>query len=319
MTNHLISIIIPCYNEQEVISEAYRRLSALAASEINYRFEFIFVDDGSRDGTLELLRAIAANDERAEIIVFSRNFGHQLAVTAGLDEATGDAVVIIDADLQDPPYVIREMLERWSQGYAVVYGVRSERKGESGFKRLTAHWFYRLLNALSDIPIPLDTGDFRLIDKAVVKALRTMDERDRFIRGMVSWVGFKQYALKYQREQRFAGTTKYPLRKMLRFASDGIISFSTKPLRVAMLSGALSAGLACIGIVWALAIRLFDKGAVPGWAGTIIAVLFLGGVQLVCTGILGEYIGRIYMQSKHRPLYIVSERVGTPRNDAAPQ
>ncbi|HEU5407114.1 MAG TPA: glycosyltransferase family 2 protein, partial [Nitrospira sp.] len=250
MTNHLISIIIPCYNEQEVISEAYRRLSALAASEINYRFEFIFVDDGSRDGTLELLRAIAANDERAEIIVFSRNFGHQLAVTAGLDEATGDAVVIIDADLQDPPYVIREMLERWSQGYAVVYGVRSERKGESGFKRLTAHWFYRLLNALSDIPIPLDTGDFRLIDKAVVKALRTMDERDRFIRGMVSWVGFKQYALKYQREQRFAGTTKYPLRKMLRFASDGVVSFSTKPLRIAMLSGVLSAGLACIGIIW---------------------------------------------------------------------
>lgn len=319
MQNRVVSIVIPCYNEEEVILETYRRLSELAASESSYEFEFVFVDDGSKDRTLELLRGIATQDRRIKVIVFSRNFGHQLAVTAGLDAATGDAVVIIDADLQDPPHVIPEMLAKWNQGYAVVYGVRTERKGESSFKRLTAHLFYRLLNALSDTPIPLDTGDFRLVDKSVVSALRTMDERDRFIRGMVSWVGFKQYALGYQREQRFAGTTKYPLRKMLRFASDGVMSFSTKPLRVAMLSGVLSAGLACIGIVWALAIRLFDKGAVPGWAATIIAVLFLGGVQLVCTGILGEYVGRIYMQSKRRPLYIVSERVGTPRNDAASQ
>lgn len=319
MKDRVVSIVIPCYNEEEVILETYHRLRDLATRESGYKFEFIFVDDGSKDGTLSLLRRIAANDNRTKVVVFSRNFGHQLAVTAGLDEAIGDAVVVIDADLQDPPYVITKMLAKWNEGYNVVYGVRMERKGESGFKRLTAHLFYRLLNALSDIPIPLDTGDFRLVDKSVVSALRTMDERDRFIRGMVSWVGFKQYALGYQREQRFAGTTKYPLRKMLRFASDGVVSFSTKPLRIAMLSGVLSAGLACIGIIWALAIRLFDKGAVPGWAATIIAVLFLGGVQLVCTGILGEYVGRIYMQSKRRPLYIVSERVGMTNNTITPQ
>lgn len=319
MPRPLVSIVVPCYNEEEVISETYRRLSALALSQSSYEFELIFIDDGSRDRTLELLRAMSAEDERVKIVVFSRNFGHQLAVTAGMDEASGDAVVIIDADLQDPPDVIPEMLAKWNQGYAVVYGVRTERRGESGFKRLTAHLFYRLLNALSDTPIPLDTGDFRLVDRAVVNTLGTMNERDRFIRGMVSWVGFKQFPLGYQREQRFAGTTKYPLRKMLRFASDGVISFSTKPLRVAMLSGVASAGFACIGIIWALAVRLFDKGTVPGWAATIIAVLFLGGVQLVCTGILGEYVGRIYMQSKDRPLYIVSERLGSAHDSAKPR
>jgi len=319
MTKPLVSIVVPCYNEEEVISETYRRLSALALSQSGYEFEIVFIDDGSRDRTLELLRAMSAEDERVKIVVFSRNFGHQLAVTAGMDEASGDAVVIIDADLQDPPDVIPEMLAKWNQGYAVVYGVRTERRGESSFKRLTAHLFYRLLNALSDTPIPLDTGDFRLVDRAVVNTLGTMNERDRFIRGMVSWVGFKQFPLGYQREQRFAGTTKYPLRKMLRFASDGVISFSTKPLRVAMLSGVASAGLACIGIIWALAVRLFDKGTVPGWAATIIAVLFLGGVQLVCTGILGEYVGRIYMQSKDRPLYIVSERLGSAHDSAKPK
>jgi len=195
MPKPLVSIVVPCYNEEEVISETYRRLSALALSQNSYEFEIVFVDDGSRDRTLELLRAMSAEDEHVKIVVFSRNFGHQLAVTAGMDEASGDAVVIIDADLQDPPDVIPEMLAKWNEGYAVVYGVRTERKGESSFKRLTAHLFYRLLNALSDTSIPLDTGDFRLIDRAVVNTLGTMNERDRFIRGMVSWVGFKQLPL----------------------------------------------------------------------------------------------------------------------------
>jgi glycosyltransferase involved in cell wall biosynthesis len=310
MSKPLVSLVIPCYNEQEVISETHRRLVALATSQPAYDFEFIFVDDGSRDGTLQLLRNFAETDHQTQVVRFSRNFGHQLAVTAGIDEAKGDAVVLMDADLQDPPEVVPEMLNKWSEGYQVVYGVRADRPGESRFKLWTAHMFYRLLNHLSDTPIPLDTGDFRLMDRSVVDVLRSMQERDRFVRGLVSWVGFRQLPLPYRRSERYAGTTKYPLRKMIRFASDGIISFSMRPLKVAMLAGACSAGVACLGIVWALLVRLLGREWVPGWTATIIAILFLGGVQLVCMGILGEYIGRIYMQVKNRPLYVVSERLG---------
>ena len=304
----LISVVVPCYNEEESIAETHRRLGSLAADRPGERFEFVFVNDGSRDQTLELLRGIAASDDRVRVVSFARNFGHQLAVTAGVDHARGDAVVLIDADLQDPPEVIEDMIDRWKEGYEVVYGVRTDRPGESRFKRVTAHVFYRLLNWLSDTPIPLDTGDFRLMDRAVADVLRNMPERDRFIRGMVSWIGFRQLALPYRRAERFAGSTKYPLRKMLRFASDGMISFSVKPLKLAMMTGLFSAALACVGIFWVLAARLMTSSwVVPGWTATILAILFLGGMQLLCTGILGEYIGRIYMQSKGRPLYIVGE------------
>lgn len=304
-----LSLVVPCFNEEEVIQETIRRLGVLAAAQPAHDFEFVFVDDGSRDNTLTLLRQAAANDPRIRVIVFSRNFGHQLAVTAGIDEARGDAVVLMDADLQDPPEVVSGMIDAWLGGYQVVYGVRTDRAGESRFKRWTAHLFYRFLNRLSDTPIPLDTGDFRLMDKSVVEVIKQIPERDRFIRGLVSWVGFRQLALPYRRAERFAGTTKYPLRKMLRFASDGVISFSTQPLKVAMLVGIGCAGLACVGILWALLSRLFSDNWVPGWTATIIAVLFLGGIQLVCTGILGEYVGRTYMQSKGRPLYVISERI----------
>lgn len=310
MNKRLISLVVPCFNEEEVILETHRRLKELASAQADYEFEFVFVDDGSCDGTLQHLRDIAVADHRTLVVSFSRNFGHQLAVTAGIDEASGDAVVLIDADLQDPPEVVSEMLLKWRDGYQVVYGVRSDRAGESRFKLWSAHLFYRFLNRLSDTPIPLDTGDFRLMDRSVVNVLRTLTERDRFIRGLVSWVGFRQVALPYRRSERFAGTTKYPLRKMIRFAGDGIISFSVRPLKIAMLAGVLCAGLACVGIVWALSVRLLGHAWVPGWTATIIAVLFLGGVQLFCTGILGEYIGRTYMQSKDRPLYIINERIG---------
>ena len=309
----LVSLVVPCFNEEEVIAETHRRLAAFAESQPGYRFEFLYVDDGSHDRTLPLLRGIAAADPRARVTVLSRNFGHQLAVTAGLDEARGDAVVLLDADLQDPPEVIAEMLSKWREGGQVVYGVRAGRDGESHFKLWSAHLFYRVLNYLSDTPIPIDTGDFRLMDRVVVDVLRDMPERDRFVRGMVSWVGFKQMALPYRRAARLAGTSKYPLRKMIRFASNGIISFSVRPLKLAMNAGLLSAGLACAGIVWALVARLATHNWVQGWTATIIAVLFLGGIQLVCTGILGEYIGRIYMQSKRRPLYVIRERVETRR------
>ena len=314
----LISVVIPCYNEQESIAETHRRLGALAAGRPGERFEFVFVNDGSRDQTLELLRGIAASDDRVRVVSFARNFGHQLAVTAGVDHARGDAVVLIDADLQDPPEVIEDMIDRWKEGYEVVYGVRTDRPGESRFKRVTAHVFYRLLNWLSDTPIPLDTGDFRLMDRAVADVLRNMPERDRFIRGMVSWIGFRQLALPYRRAERFAGSTKYPLRKMLRFASDGMISFSVKPLKLAMMTGLGCAAIACLGILWVLGARLLTSAwVVPGWSATIIAILFLGGMQLLCTGILGEYIGRIYMQVKDRPLYVVGEIIGArPASDA---
>jgi len=306
----LLSIVVPCYNEEEVIDTTLTRLSAFCDTLTGLDTELICVDDGSRDRTRELLKARAAGDARLRIIGFARNFGHQTAVTAGMDAAAGDAVVLIDADLQDPPEVIGEMVAKWREGYDVVYGTRVEREGESAFKLATARLFYRTLNRLSDTPIPLDTGDFRLMSRVVVDTLRAMPERDRFVRGMVSWVGFRQTALPYRRAARFAGTSKYPLRKMLAFATDGILSFSTKPLRVAATLGMLSASLALLGILYALILRIFTSTWVEGWTALMIAVLFLGGVQLICVGILGEYIGRIYNQSKGRPLYVVQEYIG---------
>jgi dolichol-phosphate mannosyltransferase len=306
----LISVIVPCYNEEQVIKETHRRLVAVLDAIEGTPYELLYIDDGSRDETLPLLREIAASNPHGRVIALSRNFGHQIAVTAGLEHARGDAVVVIDADLQDPPDVIPEMLERWRQGADVAYGVRSAREGETAFKLWTAKVFYRFINRLSDVAIPLDTGDFRLMDREVVDALLAMPERDRFVRGMVAWVGFRQEPVLYRRAARLAGETEYPLRKMLRFATDGIVSFSLVPLRIAAYMGFLAAGLALLGIVYALALRLFTDVWVTGWTLLFIGMLFLGGVQLLFLGVMGEYIGRIYGEVKRRPLYLVKERLG---------
>jgi polyisoprenyl-phosphate glycosyltransferase len=313
----LLSIIVPCFNEEEVISETFKRLNSFAKELKDLNVEIIFIDDGSKDKTRDLLKKYAADDAKVKVVCFARNFGHQVAVTAGIDAAVGDAVVLIDADLQDPPDVVHQMIDKWRDGYDVVYGTRTERPGESAFKLATARGFYRLLNKLSDVPIPLDTGDFRLMSRSVVDTLRAMPERDRFVRGMVSWVGFKQTALPYKRAERFAGQSKYPLKKMIRFATDGILSFSTKPLKMSVGVGMTSAVIALVGIAYALFLRVFTHTWVEGWTALMIAVLFIGGVQLVCIGILGEYIGRIYNEQKKRPLYVVQEYVGFSENGPA--
>lgn len=309
-TKQLISVVVPCYNEEEVIGETISRLTKFANEAKKVDVELIFVDDGSKDRTREFLRDFSAKDDRVKLIGFARNFGHQVAVSAGIDAAAGDAVVLIDADLQDPPEVVHEMISLWQSGYDVVYGTRAHRSGESIFKIATARAFYRILNKLSEVPIPLDTGDFRLMSRVVVDALRAMPERERFVRGMVSWIGFKQVAIPYNREQRFAGTSKYPLTKMLRFAIDGIMSFSRKPLQFSVGLGVFSAFLALVGVVYGVFIRFFENNWIAGLPGVLIAVFFLGGVQLISIGILGEYIGRIYNEIKGRPLYIVQESIG---------
>ena len=312
----LLSIVVPCYNEEAAIAETDKRLKSLCASLTDINVELIFVDDGSQDATRSLLKQMAEGDSRIKVIGFSRNFGHQIAVTAGIDASAGDAVVLIDADLQDPPEVIHQMLAKWREGFDVVYGTRAKRRGESFFKLATARTFYKILNKLSEVPIPLDTGDFRLMSRPVVEALKAMPERDRFIRGMVSWVGFKQVSLPYERAERVAGVSKYPLRKMVKFATDGILSFSTRPLQLSINLGVLSFFVALAGIIYAVSLRIFTHVWVEGWTALMIAVLFLGGVQLISIGILGEYIGRIFTQIKGRPLYIVQERLGFPK---APQ
>lgn len=316
-TGSLLSVVIPCYNEEAVIAALVARLQAVATELDGTAVEWIFVDDGSRDRTREVLKGLAAQDPRIRIIGLSRNFGHQIAVTAGIDAAHGDAVVLIDADLQDPPEMIPQMVARWRDGFDVVYGTRTERHGESAFKSTTARGFYRLLNRLSDIPIPLDTGDFRLMSRAVVDTLRAMPERDRFVRGMVSWVGLRQTALPYPRAARQGGDSKYPLGKMVRFAIDGILSFSTKPLQLSVGLGMAAAALALVGIAYALILRIFTSIWVEGWTALMIAILFLGGVQLISVGILGEYVGRIYHEIKGRPLYVVQEYVGFGDRDPA--
>jgi polyisoprenyl-phosphate glycosyltransferase len=306
----LVSIVVPCFNEEEVLPQTIPSLTQLCDSLPQYDFEIVFVDDGSCDATFERLRDATRLDSRMRVIRFARNFGHQIAVTAGIDAAQGDAVVLIDADLQDPPEVVREMIAKWHEGYDVVYGMRMSRAGESAFKLATARGFYRVLNRLSEVEIPLDTGDFRLMSRPVVDVLKAMPERHRFVRGMVAWIGFRQIALPYVRVERAAGTSKYPLRKMLRFAIDGILSFSTKPLQLSVALGLISATLAIFGILYALALRIFTSIWVEGWTALMIAVLFIGGVQLFSLGILGEYVGRIYSEVKRRPLYVIGQRVG---------
>ena len=309
----LISIIIPCYNESAVLPETHRRLAEVADRlEDAGDFEFIFVDDGSKDETARVLHELTRADERVRGLRLSRNFGQQVATTAGLEHAAGDAVVIMDADLQDPPELIEAMLERWCEGYHVAYAQRTERTGESKFKLWSAKVFYRLVQRISRSPIPADTGDFRLMDRQVVDAFLRMPERDRFLRGMVSWVGYRQIAVPYKREPRYAGTTNYPLAKMISFAIDGIVSFSYAPLRLAVWTGFFVIGLAVLGIIYAVLLRFFADPSqwVRGWASLLVAILFMGGVQLISLGIIGEYVGRIYGEVKQRPLYLVWERFG---------
>jgi glycosyltransferase involved in cell wall biosynthesis len=300
------SIVAPIYNELENIPELHRRISEVMDS-TGEPWELVLVDDGSTDGSTDVIRKLAQEDDCVRSVIFARNFGHQIAITAGWDYARGDAVVIIDADLQDPPELILEMAKKWKEGYEVVYAVRTEREGESWFKLWTASMFYRLIYRITDVKIPLDTGDFRLMDRKVVDVLKHMRERHRFPRGMSAWVGFKQVGVEYKRAARKAGETKYPFRKMFRLALNAITSFSYFPLQVATFFGFASAGIAIIAIPVVIALRLAGSHFFEGQTTTLISVLFLGGVQLISLGILGEYVGRLYDEAKGRPLYIVRE------------
>jgi glycosyltransferase involved in cell wall biosynthesis len=304
-----ITVVVPCFNEDVVLPETTRRLTA-SLEQIGRPFEIVYVDDGSKDNTASVLTDLHASDPRIRVVRLSRNFGHQIAISAGLEYARGAAIVLIDADLQDPPEVISEMVELWLRGYDVVYGTRRNRDGETAFKTLTAKWFYRFVNRLSDVPIPLDSGDFRLLDRKVVDALLTMPERDRFVRGMVSWVGFRQISVSYDRAARHAGDSKYTLFRMARFAADGILSFSIAPLRIASAMGIASFALAFLGGLTAVGVGVATSRWVSPWAWVLLAVLFLGGAQLICLGIFGEYLGRAYAENKRRPLYFVQETLG---------
>jgi polyisoprenyl-phosphate glycosyltransferase len=304
--NKLLSIVVPVFNESEVISHFYARIKNLVDSLDTISYELIFIDDGSTDNSYQELSALAKEDNHLTLLKFSRNFGHQIAITAGIDYAKGDAVVVIDADLQDPPEVIKDFIDKWNEGYDVVYGVREKRQGESKIKILTATLFYRILKFLIDFDIPLNVGDFRLMSRRVVDKLKNFNEKDRFIRGLVSWVGFKQTGVYYIRDERYAGETKYPYRKMIKFAFDGITSFSNVPLKLASWLGYLTSTFAFL-----YAINIFIQKiigyTVEGLATVVIGMLFLGGVQLICLGIIGEYIGRIFTEAKQRPMYVIEE------------
>lgn len=306
----LISVVVPCYNDEAVIDATHARLCEALAKLADLSCEILYVDDGSGDRTIELLyRLEPIGDIELKILRLSRNFGHQIAVTAGLDHARGDAVVVIDSDLQDPPEVILEMVDRWREGYHVVYGARLNRAGETGFKLITAKVFYRLMNRLSETKIPLDVGDFRLMDRRVVDVLKAMPEKDRFLRAMVTWVGFRQTAVFYKRLPRLAGESSYSLWRMIRFAVDGVISFSFTPLRVMILTGFCAIAIAFAGIIWAVLDRLLTNNWVRGWTSLFVAILFMGGVQLISLGIIGEYVGRIFGEVKNRPLYLIQDSV----------
>ena len=310
MIKPCFSIVAPCFNEEKVLPELYRRICQVM-EQTNESWELVLVNDGSRDRTSEVMRELHGQDARIKVIDFARNFSHQLAVTAGLDYARGEAIIIIDADLQDPPELILQMIEKWRAGYEVVYAVRTKRIGESWFKEFTAKLFYRIIYRITDVKIPLDTGDFRLMDRKVVNALGKLRERHRFIRGMTSWVGFKQIGVEYERQERFAGETHYPFRKMLKFAMDAITGFSYLPLQIATYLGfiiAVASAVFAFGVIFA---RLgMEEHPFLGQATTLVVVLFLGGVQMITLGIIGEYLGRIYDEVKGRPLYITREVLG---------
>ena len=305
-----LSVVVPCYNEQEVLPEFKRRLS-LVLDQVGMPTEVILVDDGGKDRTWEIMQEFAKEDSRYKVIKLSRNFGHQIALTCGLDQAKGEVILILDADLQDPPELLPEMLQLWQQGNDVVYGQRSERQGETKLKRFLAFGFYRFMTNITKVNIPRDTGDFRLMDRKALDSLLKMREKHRFIRGMVSWVGFKQVPIRYKRPERFAGVTKYPVRKSLMLAFDAITSFSYAPLRVASYLGAMISCLAFLYILLVIALK-FAGINFSGYTSIMASILLLGGVQLLVLGIIGEYIGRIFEQGQQRPLYLVDDVIGEP-------
>ena len=306
-----VSVVIPMYYEQEVAEVCYKRVKkVLDELKEKYEHEIIFINDGSKDKTLDILQDIAKVDKNVKIISFSRNFGHQAAVTAGLKYVTGDAIIIIDADLQDPPELIPDMIEKWEQGYEVIYGKRKKRNGESAFKLLTAKAFYTALNKLSDVDIPGDTGDFRLVDKKVVDVINSLPEHNKFLRGLFSWVGFEQYEYEYERKERYAGKTKYPLKKMLKLASDGIIGFSTKPKKVIGGFGITFVIVSIVILLYFILSKIFGwTNMVKGWTSIMFATTFVGGIVLLSLWIIGEYLVRIYDEAKQRPQYIIKKKI----------
>ncbi len=305
------SLVIPVFNEKPGLPFLFSKLTSLLNSWASrYEFEVILVNDGSRDGSREVLNSLAKQDDRFKVLHFSRNFGHQVAISAGMQWASGQTVTVMDADLQDPPELIEKMLEKWQQGFEVVYAVRRQREGETRFKLWTAKVFYRLIQRITNVEIPVDTGDFRLMDRKVVDAFNSLSERHRFVRGLVSWLGFRQTGILYDRASREHGETHYPFRKMYKFAIDGVTSFSMLPLQVATYVGTGSALVAFLGIVWSVYLKLFTDKTVQGWSSLMVVVLFLGGIQLLALGLIGEYLGRMFDEIKQRPLYLVSETVG---------
>ena len=305
-----ISVVIPMYYEEEVAEKCYEKMTEVLSNIENYDYEMICINDGSQDKTLEILESISNKDKKVKVVSFSRNFGHQCAVTAGLKFVTGDVVVIIDADLQDPPELIPEMLKCWEDGNEVVYGKRKTRDGESKFKLMTAKMFYKMLNSLSDVDIPKDTGDFRLVDRKIVDQMNALPEHNKFLRGLWSWMGYKQYAFEYERKERFAGKTKYPLKKMLKLASDGIIGFSSKPLKMVGALGFFSIILSFLVLIYSIIAYICDFGNLTsGWTSIMVAITFFAGVQLLSLWIIAEYIGRIYDETKQRPQYIIDKKI----------
>lgn len=311
----VISVVAPVYNEAPTLPLFCERVIA-ALEPVGEPFEIVLVNDGSRDSSLDVMVKLHEHDPRIKVISFSRNFGHQLAITAGIDYARGDAVAVIDSDLQDPPEVIPELLAKWREGYGIVFAQRAEREGETWFKKATASFFYRLIRRITNVNIPVDTGDFRLMDRKVVNTLKGMREHHRFMRGLSVWVGFKQTGVEYRRAARHAGETKYPLSKMIRFALDGITSFSYLPLQLATYFGFTIASISMLALIAVIVLRLSgSQSNFYGQASTLVSVLFLGGIQLIFLGIIGEYLGRIYDEVKRRPLYIVSDVLGLERQD----
>jgi len=308
------SIVIPVYNEEAVIDQTYRRLKKVMDS-TRELYELIFVNDGSNDHTTALIKGFRDHNAAVKLITFSRNFGHQIAITAGMDYASGAAVVVIDADLQDPPELILDMILKWKEGFEVVYAKRTKRKGETFFKKQTARLFYRLMSASTDLDIPTDTGDFRLLDRRVCDELKHLPEKNRYVRGLVSWMGFRQTAVEYERDERFAGETKYPLKKMIKLSLDGLTSFSFKPIKMATYAGSviITSGLSYLAFL--LLFKIFAKSVVAGWNLVIALQLVLTGIVLTMMGIIGEYIGRIYDEARNRPLYIVSECYGMMKKE----
>lgn len=303
----LLSVIIPIYNESDNIDLLYSRLGSVLNKMENSTYEMVFVNDGSADNSLELIQKLAQKDDKIKFINFSRNFGHQIAVTAGLDHCNGDAIVIIDADLQDPPELILDLMKKYQEGFQVVYAKRKSRKGESYLKKLTAKWFYRILSKITSVEIPVDTGDFRIIDRKIVDVLMQMPEKQKFLRGQISWVGYNQTFVEYERDERHAGETGYTYRKMIQFALDGITSFSNFPLKFATMAGFIVSGIAFLVMIYTLFSRFVLQETQPGWTSLMLSVLFIGGIQLIGIGIIGEYISRISDNVRNRPLYIVAD------------